>query len=391
MADKRRLTRRRFISRLGMAALGASLTMGLPASAQTDEPNIRYFPLVFNTASFSRVVRVHTSNAAHWDYAPATWFGDFVDQAAVDAMMVRGLCELTGADTAAGAWLTLMPGYVAGQKIAIKVNFNNSPGCDYTENRIDALIEPVNALISTLVARGVRPQDVYVYDARRSIPTAFYKRRRFTQAHYLDATNCRGELATFNYDSTSLRVLFQQPKLAMERWLTDLLYQATYVINMPIMKRHSSNPLTLGFKNHFGSLNYLGGTEPDNPHLYLVPPSSTHYEAAKHPLVDIYANPNIAQKTVLTVGDGLFSASSAGGTPLPWSTFGNHAPNSLLFASDPVAIDCVMADLLNAEWPFPNYGYDYLRLAQQRGLGVFEKGDPWNQGYAYIDYHPVEI
>lgn len=39
----------------------------------------------------------------------------------------------------------------------------------------------------------------------------------------------------------------------------------------------------------------------------------------------------------------------------------------------------------------PGYGYDYLRLAQQRGLGVYEKGDPWNRGYVSIDYRPVEI
>jgi hypothetical protein len=34
--------------------------------------------------------------------------------------------------------------------------------------------------------------------------------------------------------------------------------------------------------------------------------------------------------------------------------------------------------------------YDYLRLAQTRGLGTFEKGEPWSSGYSQIEYLRVE-
>jgi hypothetical protein len=50
-----------------------------------------------------------------------------------------------------------------------------------------------------------------------------------------------------------------------------------------------------------------------------------------------------------------------------------------------------MCDLLNAEWGIVEAAYDYLRLAEQRGLGTFEKGDPWGSGYALIEYVRVDL
>lgn len=381
------MTRRRFVARAGAAALGLGLEASLSPQSTAKLEHTVFLPLAART--FPRVVRVHSTTAAHWDYSTG-WFGDHVDQAAVDAMMAAGLCALTGAANAADAWKQLLPQYQPGQKIAVKVNFNNSrTPCVYTANCIDALIEPVNALISTLAARGVSPEDVYVYDAKRVIPDAFYNRRRFVQSHYLGfVTGCSGELVSYS-KTADLLVRFTHPNLAAPRYLTDLLRDATYVINMPIIKKHSANPLTLGFKNHFGSLDNLGGATPDNPHLYIQP--TEYYRADTHPVVDIYAHPYVCQKTVLTVGDALFGARSVGASPQPWATFGGHSPASLLFSRDPVAADCVMADLLNAEWPFPDHGYDYLRLANQRGLGLYEKGDPWHAGYRHIDYQVIEL
>ena len=76
-----------------------------------------------------------------------------------------------------------------------------------------------------------------------------------------------------------------------------------------------------------------------------------------------------------------------------WSTFGGALPNSLFFALDPVAIDSVMADFLRAE---PGAGVfagadDYLQLAQDAGLGTFERGDPWGGGYRAIEYRKLEL
>ena len=123
----------------------------------------------------------------------------------------------------------------------------------------------------------------------------------------------------------------------------------------------------------------------------VIDPGNDLYSPSYSPLVDLYANPNIAAKTILTIGDGLFGAPSATSSPTPWSTFGDDAPSSLLLSRDPVAIDCVMCDLLHSEWSLPGDAYDYLRLAAQSGLGTFDQGDPWGGGYQYLEYLRLDL
>jgi uncharacterized protein (DUF362 family) len=340
-----------------------------------------------------RVLQVHAPAATHWDFTTG-WFGDCVDQQVVNQMVDEGLMRLTGAPSVALAWKGLLPAYQPGQKIAVKINLNNARNavqCVDSDNAIDALIEAVNALIRSLVMAGIREDDVWVYDAIRDMPARFYGRRLYTRARFI-SKSCGDEVATFNHVDPSLLVAFSQPAMRMQRWLTDLLFRATYVINMPILKRHGTHPVTLGFKNHFGSLSYLGGEGDDNPH-YLINPSDARYRPESSPLVDIYANPSIAGKTVLTMADGLFGAPGAPLAPVRWQTFGNMAPNSLFFSRDPVAIDCVLCDFLRAEWPgrVGETAYDYLREARRRGLGTFETGDPWGAGYRIIDYVKMDL
>jgi uncharacterized protein (DUF362 family) len=335
---------------------------------------------------------VHAAGATDWDFSTG-WYGDHVDQAVVNEMVDQGLVSLTGRGSVVEAWGVLLPTYEPGRRIAIKVNLNNATQCGDSDNAIDALIEVVNALIRSLVAAGVQAEDIRVYDAIRYMPARFYDRRQYTQALYLDAGGCADALATFDHVDSSLRVSFSHAALQSERWLTDVLAEATYVINVPILKIHGLPPVTLGFKNHFGSLSDLGGGGNDNPHYY-IDPLDARYSADHSPLVDINANPNIAGKTVLTVGDGLFGAPAVWRAPVRWAnTYQNQAPNSLLFSRDPVAIDCVMCDLLRAEFGLfdEDAAYDYMRLAELRGLGTFERGDPWGSGYQRIVYRRVEV
>jgi len=394
---ERKATRRQFLRGLAVmtgwlagSTLHHRLDVAALDGADQDPPLTprAYLPLVCSRFPPVRVVHIYAAEATDWDFSTG-WYGDCVRQDVVDEMVEQGLMQLTGATSVAAAWEDILPTYQPGQKIAVKVNLNNASPHD-ADNRIDALIEPVNALIRSLVTAGIQEEDVWIYDAIRPMPPRFYDRRQYTQARYFDSEGCADEEATFNLVDESLRVSFSKSALKTARWLTDLLYQATYVINMPILKRHGLHPVTLGFKNHFGSLNYLEGPGGDNLHPYIKP-YDWRYSPAFSPLVDIYANPNVADKTVLTVGDGLFGASSYSDTPVRWTTFGDEAPNSLFFSCDPVAIDCVMCDLLDAEWELDDAAYDYLRLAQERGLGTFERGDPWGKGYAILEYVRVAL
>jgi len=118
-----------------------------------------------------------------------------------------------------------------------------------------------------------------------------------------------------------------------------------------------------------------------------------HYGGVTYsPLVDIYRNDHILGKTVLTVGDALFGNWQNNlHKPRRWTTFGDAAPNSLFFATDPVAIDCVMCDLIDAEQEIDGFSDDHLVYASSFGLGTYERGDPWGDGYTEIDYQKVEL
>jgi uncharacterized protein (DUF362 family) len=394
--SKTRVSRRVFVggaaAAAGCAILSAANRLLGPIPAAQAQPQDltpqAHFPLAAKRYPLPKVAHVHAAEATSWDFQTG-WYGEYVDQAVVNQMLERGLVELTGLGSAEGAWATLLRGYSPGKKIAIKVNLNNSRTCDDTDNAIDALIEPINALVSSMVQAGVQAEDVWVYDASRGMPPRFYERRENQQARFFDLLGCADQTATFDHVHPSLKVSFTHSAMVTERWLPDLLYHATYLINMPILKKHGFHPVTLGFKNHFGSLDNLGGDGTDNPHPYINPTSNL-YTVDFSPLVEINANPNIAQKTVLTVGDGLFGSSSVGATPEPWTTFGG-SPNSLLLSRDAVAIDCVMCDLLRAEWGLDNAAYDYLMLAEQWGMGTFEKGSPWGAGYDRLAYQYVEL
>jgi hypothetical protein len=393
MSRLRSVSRRHFLISAATAAGAGLLALfqrrrATPLARADDLIPRAYLPLIATPENRPRVVHVHHLQATHWDFASG-WYGDHVDQGVVNAMLRQGLQLLTHAASVPEAWQALLPAYQPGQHIAVKVNQVNA-GCDDSDNQIDALIEPVNALIGTLIEAGIHEEDVWVYDALRPMPGRFYGRRQYTQARFIDSSGCADARATFRLQSQSLRVYFSWPGAEVERWLTDVLHQATYVINVPIAKKHALAPVTLGFKNHFGSLNDLGGPLEDNPHSY-IDPTTAYYNPAYQPVVDVYANPNIAGKTVLTIGDALFGAPSVHAEPVPWQTFGQQAPNSLLFSRDPVAIDCVMCDLLRAEWGLDEAAYDYLRLAETRGLGVFERGELWSAGYQRINYVRVDL
>jgi hypothetical protein len=107
--------------------------------------------------------------------------------------------------------------------------------------------------------------------------------------------------------------------------------------------------------------------------------------------LDLYQNPHIVAKTVLTIGDGIFAAKAYDSPPFAWVSFDDQVPNSLFFATDPVAVDCVMCDFLAAEIAVPAATDNYLRLASDAGLGAFERGAPWGSGYNVIDYRRIQL
>jgi hypothetical protein len=338
------------------------------------------------------VVHAHSPEATSWDYATG-WYGDYVNQAVVDAMTDRGLMALTDTTTPADAWDALLPAYTAGQKVAIKVNLNNA-GCTDSDNVIDALPQPVNSVIRGLKTIGVAESNIFVYDVTIGMHDGAMPERLVDKIATLypavqydaHASGCATTLH-LGY-STTEKIHFNVPagKPAIsDRPVCNVLVNADYLINMPIMKKHGGAGVTLSFKNHFGSFEHC-----DYVH-WSVGPGGGDYTPNYNGLVDIYNNTHIKDKTVLTVGDALYGGRINNyEVPSRWSSFANQSPNSLFFSVDPVAIDSVMVDFLAEEGGVRSGSDDYLVLAAASGLGVYERWDASHQ-YQVIDYRRIEV
>ncbi|MBI5301167.1 MAG: DUF362 domain-containing protein [Chloroflexi bacterium] len=325
-----------------------------------------------------RVIHVHDTRATTWSGQPKYW--TFVNQDVVNEMVERGVMTLTNRATVADAWRALLPSYQSGQGIALKVNFANGGN-----GNLDAVVETLNAIVRGLQMIGVQANDVWVFDATHVIPERYVNGCAFTGIRFFDTGG--HERASFDSTAPDAKIVFAPPAEVMPLptiKLTDVLVNATYVINLPIFKGHKSGAgITLGFKNHLGSTNLPSGFHP-----YIFP-AGARFRTDYNPLVDLYRMSSIRAKTVLTIADGLFTGDDWNSPAKLMRTFGNQTPNSLFFATDPVALDSVLCDLLDAEWGALPNADNYLRLASELGLGVFERGDPWGAGYTRIDYRKM--
>jgi hypothetical protein len=360
-----------------------------PAQTSTATPTETPRPTPSGTPGplTGKVVHVHSENATSWDGTdPAYW--NYVDQDVVNQMVDEGVLALTNSGIVDDAWRVLLPNYQPGQGIAIKVNFNNSNSCDDMDEQIDAIVEPVNAVIRGLKRIGVIEEDIWVYDAMRPIPNRFVSGILYQNIKFYDYS-CRLK-AQWAYGNPDAYITFNPPPgvpTPPAICLTEVIVDASYLINIPIMKYHTNQTgASLSFKNHFGSI--------DNPaglHNYINF-DNPYYSPTYSVFVDLFLNPNIMGKTILTIGDGLLASKSYyGGPPQLWTTFGGHVPNSIFLSKDPVAFDCVLCDLLDAEITLPDAVNDYLNLASNAGLGTYERGDPWGSGYSLIDYIKINI
>jgi hypothetical protein len=366
------ISRREFCKRtalVGLSALGCALSLKSKGSLAAT-PGV----------SGNRVVWIHDSNATFWDGSTG-YYGDYVDQARVNTMMETGITWLTGAPNAVSAWQQIIPNYLPGRKIAIKININNSGG----GNNIDAFAAPINAVIAGLKSRGVSESDIYVLEPSRGFPTrigdpilALYPGVLLWDAPW---GGTYGYRVTYNSNDPSLIIDHMLPALSDSR-LPDQLGEATYLINTPIIKGHGEAGISLTFKNNFG---FCRDISRFHPYTYIY---SSNYSYDMNPLIDLYLNPNIKDKTVLIIGDAIFGERvSNTGVPESWNTFGREFPNSLFLSADPVAIDSVMYDFLNAEYPKPDASQLYLERAMELGLGTHDHwNNPTDKQYSNIDF-----
>ena len=180
----------------------------------------------------------------------------------------------------------------------------------------------------------------------------------------------------------------------------QVLVDADHLINIPLLKGHGGGWMTLGLKNHYGSVIFKNYPYQDQNeervriHEYIEPWRNPDIE--KSTLADISNNPHIRDKTRLIIGDGLF------GNPITnwqsvtrWQIFNNDDPNILFFGTDPIATDSVMCDYINEE-QMRTIGstviHSSLHHGVELGLGVHDHWDSFEtKQYSLIDYINVDL
>lgn len=334
-----------------------------------------------------RVVWVHNPGATDWAgfTSPDHWFDDaHTDPDVVERMVSQAVRGVAGKNTDEEAWDAIFRyynrthgrgdrGYVAGEKIMIKLNMVNCNVGGYHVskqtwekkpeymNGIDVAPQMVRALLKQLVVNvGVTQSNVTVGDSTALWPNCYLTqiRAQYPDAYYQQ--NLAGPNRTqailsdvpVNWSTADANGKLQDR--APTSYAT-----ADYLINFTTLKGHGAG-VTLCAKNHYGSLIRLPNGVFDGVKLnyYIMhwslpnsdwAPGTGRYRA----LVDLMGNPEIGGKTVLYLIDGLYGGFYSNAYPLKWLSepFNNDWPSSLFASQDPVAIDSVGYDFLKMEWP----------------------------------------
>lgn len=374
---------------------GLKRTAGTAAGVLTGFATI---PSALALPSPHRVVSVHDSRASSWAGGGSP-HGTF-NQTVINNMVAKGIMELTGKNTSQEAWAALIP-YNSGEVVAIKLNLNNDQGSWTSDHYMNPYAELIKSIIAGLNSIGVPSNRIYLTDPSRVIPDAFRNRVNDPNVRYFVGSTLdiggRANVARTNFvaEGSSYSSISQvNSSTTYVIRPAQVFVDASHIINVPQLKGHGGASITLGLKNHFGSIfiNNAQGNSGLHNYFYIGQNNGSSYNM----LADISNNPVFKNKTRLIVGDGLMGNSFYNfQEPHLWTSFGYNPPEILFFGVDPIAIDSVMTDYLNRENTARNQELrndNILRYAASIGLGVFEHWDSAStRNYKSIDYVEVDF
>jgi len=311
-----------------------------------------------------RVVWVFDPEVAKWDGSNKYWWDEkSTSQVEADKMIISVITTLTGKVTEARAWDGLFKdfnkekkgvetGYVQGQKIAVKVNQNNTKSHNDTTG-LNASPQLVYALIRSLTKEAGVPQKcLTIFDASRFIPDNIFDKchKDFPDVLFVDNEGGKGRIKS-TYVDKAIPYSVDNGKLATG--LASCAVEADYLINMALLKGHIGQGVTLCAKNLYGATS-IDRNWRNNAHdnFNQDPVGKDKYMT----FTDFIGHKDLGGKTLLFIIDGLYAARSQDGPPLlkdKWrmEPFNNRWCSSLFASQDGVAVDAVGIDFLRSEWP----------------------------------------
>lgn len=291
------------------------------------------------------------------------WFDESnAPQAATSAMLARGIIALTGKASVTDAWDALFRsvnksrgmgdyGYRDGEFLVIKANFN---GWSQGRRNINTSPQVLYALLDQLVNQvGVPQSRIRLGEPNIDMDRKMYAsvRKAFPKVKYYKSPGGRKPRDTTDGDA-----IFASDGKTSDP-LPGSYVEASYLINVPVLKKHHRAGVSLTAKLHFGSITPFNGNGAFDWHYSLPAPyggadvSNGGYGKYRC-LVDFIGHEDLGGKTVLYVVDGLWSSINWGHPAVKWrmAPFNGDYPSSLFLSQDPVAIDSVGYDLLYAEF-----------------------------------------
>ena len=310
-----------------------------------------------------RVAWGHNPKIASWDGETGFWWEDqFNKQKETDLLLAQTLFTLTEKQTEKEAWTALFTfynqtkqnrnqGYQRGEKIAIKINMNNTDAHN-NNNRINANPQLVLSLLSSLINEGGIPQEnISVADPSRFITDNIFDKCHavFPEVTYIDHNGGDGrEKAAFVENGFVYSYDFE----GQTRGLSTCFVEADYVINMALMKGHVSQGVTLSSKNFFGCVNIETDWRKNSHCSGFSQSREGKRQYSVYP--DFMGHKDLGEKTILFLIDGIYGNKFVDGIPeFKWALtpFNNGWPNSLFASQDGVAIESVVLDFALKEWP----------------------------------------
>lgn len=309
-----------------------------------------------------RVVWVHNPGVSNWDEKTGFWFEDrWNSQEKANQMVTGALANVTGKKTEKEAWNKLFVyfnktknrgnhGYVTGEKIAIKINQNNTYSHENSPE-INASPQLIFALIKSLVNEGGVPQNkITVFDASRFITDFLFNKCHTEFPNIIFVDNIGGDGRTKSeYKSDAIHYSKNNGRLATG--LATCAVEAEYIINVALLKGHVGQGVTLCGKNWYGATD-INSDWRKNAHDNFGQDQNGGFKYMT--FVDYMGHKDLGGKTMLYLIDGFYGAKAVNGLPTPkWNMkpFNGNWPCSLLASQDPVAIDAVALDFISNEWP----------------------------------------
>lgn len=309
-----------------------------------------------------RVAWVHDPSAITYQQKGMWWDDQYNNQNKINEMVSSAILSLADSKDEKEAWDKLFRsfnkekgkgdlGYQPGQKIAIKINQNNS-NKQANNNNINTSPQLMYAVVKQLVEKaGVPPDKITIFDNSRvitdNIVDKLKKKDGFPGIHLVDHY---GGIDRVKASYVKNAIPFSVSS-GLNKDLAECMVEADYLINLAVLKGHSGSGVTLCGKNFYGATG-IDVYPKNNRHDNFTADKSGKPRYLTY--VDFLAHKDMGEKTLLFFIDGLYGSKTLGGAPsLRWKMTPFHGswPSSIFVSQDGIAVDSVGIDFLTSEFP----------------------------------------